>query len=130
MLAAATAFPIAAQAPSTDTHDSRVPGDAWVRVAPESVGYSSARLDSLRSWLQTLDTKAMLIAVGGLVIFEYGDLAHASKIASVGKSVLSMLYGPYIVSRRIDPRKTVVEIALRRPSHSYRSNGTRPSSTC
>ena len=82
------------------------------RTPPDSVGYSSARLDSLRSWLKTLDTKAMLIAVGGLVIFEYGDLAHASKIASVRKSVLPMLYGPYIVSRRIDPRKTVVEIGL------------------
>ena len=42
----------------------------------------------------------MLIAVHGQVIFEYGDLAHASKVASVRKSVLSMLYGPYILSGR------------------------------
>src|SRR5690242_14301276 len=76
---------------STDaeTDQTRVPGAAWTAVKPETVFYSSARLDSLRSWLKTLDTKAMLIVVHGQVIFEYGDVAHASKVASVRKSILS-----------------------------------------
>ena len=103
----------AAQGPAATEDDlTRVPGATWTAVKPESIGYSSPRLESLRSWLKTLDTKAMLIVVHGQVIFEYGDLAHASKVASVRKSVLSMLYGPYILSGRIDPRKTVVEMGL------------------
>jgi CubicO group peptidase (beta-lactamase class C family) len=109
----ATAFPSTAQVSTAAvTDDTRVPGEAWTSVKPELVGYSSPRLEILRSWLKTLDTKAMVIAVHGQVIFEHGDLAHASKIASVRKSVLSMLYGPYILSGRIDPRKTVVEMGL------------------
>ena len=99
----ATGRPITAQEPAATEDDySRVPGATWTTVKPETVGYSSARLESLRSWLKTLDTKAMLIAVHGQVIFEYGDVAHASKVASVRKSVLSMLYGPYLLSGRID----------------------------
>ena len=95
----------AAQAPAAAEDDTtRVPGATWTTVKPESAGYSSARLESLRSWLKTLDTKAMLIAVHGQVIFEYGDVTHASKIASVRKSILSMLYGPYFASGRMDPR--------------------------
>jgi len=92
--------------------DTRVPGATWTAVKPEAAGYSSARLESLRSWLKTLDTKAMLVVVHGHVIFEYGDVAHASKVASVRKSVLSMLYGPYVMNGRIDPRKTVKELGL------------------
>jgi CubicO group peptidase (beta-lactamase class C family) len=115
-LAAAAVLAIArpsAQPPATgENDDTRVPGATWTRVKPEAVRYSSARLESLRAWLKTLDTKAMLVAVHGQVIFEYGDLAHASKVASVRKSVLSMLYGPYVMSGRIDPRATVQQLGL------------------
>jgi CubicO group peptidase (beta-lactamase class C family) len=114
-LAAAAALAIthlSAQAPPGENDDTRVPGSAWTTVKPEAVRYSSARLESLRAWLKTLDTKAMLIVVHGQVIFEYGDVTHASKIASVRKSVLSMLYGPHIMGGRIDPRTTVKQLGL------------------
>jgi CubicO group peptidase (beta-lactamase class C family) len=102
-----------AQGPAASADDlTRVPLATWTSVKPESVGYSSARLESLRSWLKTLDTKAMLVVVHGQVIFEYGDVAHASKVASVRKSVLSMLYGNYVVKGVIDVRKTVKELGL------------------
>ena len=52
---------------------------------PESVGYSTPRLEALRAWLKTLDTKTMFVAVHGQEIFEYRNPAHASKIASVRK---------------------------------------------
>jgi CubicO group peptidase (beta-lactamase class C family) len=88
------------------------PGPTWAKVAPASVGYSSARLDALRAWLKTGDTKAMVIAVHGQVIFEYGDVAHASKIASVRKSILSMLYGAYLSRGVIDLTRTVTDLGL------------------
>jgi CubicO group peptidase (beta-lactamase class C family) len=103
LAAAALPPPVAAQ---------ELPGKAWTTVAPESVGYSRARLDALRAWLKTVDTKAMLVAVHGQAIFEYGDVAHASKIASVRKSILSVLYGSYIARGVVDLRKTVVELGL------------------
>jgi CubicO group peptidase (beta-lactamase class C family) len=54
----------------------------------------------------------MLVAVNGRVIFEYGDVAHASKIASVRKSILGMLYGRYAASGVVDLRRTVKDLGL------------------
>ena len=105
--------PAAAQPPpATQADYERVPGAAWVRATPETVGYSTPRLEALRAWLKTLDTKAMLVVVHGQVIFEYGDVMHASKIASVRKSILSILYGPYIARGVIDLDRKVGELGL------------------
>ena len=90
----------------------RVPGAEWERAKPESMGYSSARLEALRGWLKTQQTAAMMVVVHGKVIFEYGDLSLVSKVASVRKSVLSMLYGNYVVSGKVDLGKTVKELGL------------------
>jgi CubicO group peptidase (beta-lactamase class C family) len=90
----------------------RVPGSHWVRVKPESVGYHGARLEALRAWLRTQQTAAMLVTVHGNTIFEYGDLGLVSKVASVRKSVLAMLYGNYVVGGRIDTNKTVKDLGL------------------
>ena len=54
----------------------------------------------------------MMVVVHGKVIFEYGDLSLTSKVASVRKSVLSMLYGNYVVGGKIDTSKTVKELGL------------------
>jgi CubicO group peptidase (beta-lactamase class C family) len=81
---------------------STYPAADWERVAsPEAAGYSSVRLDLLRAWLKTHDTTAMMVVVGGRVLFEYGNVVETSKIASVRKSVLGMLFGKYIAK---DPR--------------------------
>jgi CubicO group peptidase (beta-lactamase class C family) len=66
----------------------------------------------VRGWLKTQATTAMLVAVHGNVIFEYGDLSLPSKVASVRKSVLAMLYGNYVVSGKIDTTKTVKDLGL------------------
>jgi len=50
--------------------------------------------------------------VQGRVIFSYGDLSHTSKIASVRKSILGMLYGNYVVNNKIDLGKTVKQLGL------------------
>jgi hypothetical protein len=62
------------------------------------VGYSTARLQALRGWLQSPDTTAMMVSVGGRSLFENGDLTHQSHLASVRKSVLAILYGKYVES--------------------------------
>jgi CubicO group peptidase (beta-lactamase class C family) len=89
------------------------PGTDWERVdRPESLGYSSPKLEALRSWLKTQRTTAMHVSVDGKVIFEYGDLARVSKVASVRKSILSMLYGKYVIDGTIDINKTVKQLGL------------------
>jgi CubicO group peptidase (beta-lactamase class C family) len=87
------------------------PGKDWEPIEkPESIGYSSARLQALRSWLQSLDTTAMMVAVGGRSLFEYGDLAHLSYLASVRKSVLAILYGKHVENGTIPLGKTLREL--------------------
>jgi CubicO group peptidase (beta-lactamase class C family) len=103
---------IGAQNAAPETDDTRVPGAAWTKVPPEKAGYYGPRLEAMRGWLKTGDTKAMVVAVHGQVIFEYGDVAHASKVASIRKSILSMLYGKYVVNGTVDVRKTVKELGL------------------
>jgi CubicO group peptidase (beta-lactamase class C family) len=105
--------PPAPPAPAAaETDDTRVPGAEWTRVRPESVGYASERLEALRAWLKTQQTKAMVVAIAGRVIFEYGDVAHASKVASIRKSILGMLYGKYVASGAINLGRTVQELGL------------------
>ena len=87
------------------------PGKEWERIEkPELVGYSSARLQALRGWVQSLDTTAMMVSVGGRVLFEYGDLTHQSYLASVRKSVLAILYGKYVENGTINLDKTLREL--------------------
>ncbi len=88
------------------------PGARWETVDPEALGYSRARLDSLRNWLGTMNTIGLQVSVGGRSIFEYGETGAAVKVASVRKSILALLYGKHIVGGRIDPGRTVRDIGL------------------
>ena len=75
-----------------DGHGYAVPGAEWKHVAPESEGFSSARLEALRTLLKTHQTDAMMIVSRGKVVFEYGDTQLVSKVASVRKSVLDLMF--------------------------------------
>jgi CubicO group peptidase (beta-lactamase class C family) len=92
--------------------DNVVPGAEWQQASPESVGYSSAMLEALLGWVKTQDTTSMMVVVQGRVIFSYGDVSHTSKVASVRKSVLGMLYGKYVFDNTIDIDKTVKQLGL------------------
>ena len=98
---------------SGETDKPVFPGADWERVAkPESIGYSSVKLEALRGWLKTQQTTALVVSVGGRILFEYGDPKYVSKVASVRKSILAMMYGKYVVSGTIDLGKTVKELGL------------------
>ena len=75
-----------------DGHEYVLPGVEWVHATPESEGFSSARLEALRAFLKTHQTDAMMVVSRGHVVFEYGDLSLVSKVASVRKSILDLLF--------------------------------------
>lgn len=94
------------------TNDS--PGSDWQPLPNrEEASFSSSRLHALTDLLKTEHTTAMLVAVHGKVLFQYGDVSHVSEIASMRKSVLSMLYGNYVESGKIDLQKTVTKLACK-----------------
>ncbi len=87
------------------------PGATWARIEkPESAGYSSARLQALRAWVQTLDTTGLMVSVAGRSLFEYGDVSRLSYLASVRKSLLAILYGKYVENGTIPLGKTLREL--------------------
>ena len=88
------------------------PGKEWQRVAPSEAGFSEARVAALRTWLETQRTTGLLVVVNGRVVLEYGDVARLSKVASVRKSVLAMLYGRYVENGTIDLERTVADVGL------------------
>lgn len=88
-------------------------GREWQRVAdPAALGYSRAGLDSALTLARGMKTSALLVAVGGRVLLEHGDLADTSYIASARKSVLSMLYGKYVENGTIRLDETLAEIGI------------------
>lgn len=101
-----------AASPAAEDSKLTFPGVDWDKVKPESEKYSSVRLEVLRAWLKTQKTTALKVSVKGRVIFEYGDLKRVSKVASVRKSVLAMLYGKYWAAGKIDLNKTVEQLGL------------------
>lgn len=89
------------------------PGKDWEPLPNrEEASFSSSRLHALTDLLKTEHTTAMLVTVHGKILFQYGDISYVSKIASMRKSVLCMLYGNYVQSGKIDLQKTVKEIGL------------------
>ena len=89
------------------------PATEWERIAtPESVGYSSSALASVRTKLSSMPSTGLMAVVGGRVLFEYGDVDTVSYLASVRKSVLSMLYGIYIERGVIDLERTLAQLGI------------------
>lgn len=111
MLATALALAGAVSLTPADAQAPVHPQKTWERIEnPESAGFSSKRLEVLRAWLQSGDTTAMMVSVGGRSLFEYGDLAHLSYIASARKSVLALLYGKHVENGTIALDKTLRDL--------------------
>jgi len=88
------------------------PGKEWARIDAPSAGTTAARLEALRAILGGGQTTGMMVVVGGRAVFEYGNTAEVSYIASCRKSVISMLYGKYVTNRTIPLTKTLRELGV------------------
>ncbi len=111
--ASAQSAPPAAPSPTAMSNGYVVPGTTWETVAPEAAGFSGPRLEALRAWLKTHQTTAAMVVYKGKVVFEFGDIARATNVASVRKSVLNLLLGAE--GEHLQPNinyRTVVELGL------------------
>lgn len=89
------------------------PGASWERAAdPASLGWSQAGLDSVRARLEALPTTGFMAVVGGRVLMEYGDVQAVSYLASVRKSILSMLFGNYVADGTVRLDRTLAEMGI------------------
>jgi CubicO group peptidase (beta-lactamase class C family) len=89
------------------------PGEHWDNVPdPAALGYCRDRLDLVTARAKELPTTGMMVIVGGRVLYQYGDVAVVSYLASVRKSVLAMLFGNYVAGGRIRLDKTLAELGI------------------
>lgn len=88
-------------------------GQPWQYCSPESAGYSTRKLEKLRKEIDSdFNTTSMVVAVGGKIIFTYGDIEEPVRIASCRKSLMSMLYGKYVGDGTIDLDATLQQLGI------------------
>ena len=113
LLVAALFLSLASPSVAQDGRGAVFPDDEWVRIDdPASAGYSARGLERARLYTEDQNTTAVMVVVGGRVLWEYGDVETVSYLASVRKSVLAMLYGNYVASGRLDLDKTLTEMEM------------------
>jgi CubicO group peptidase (beta-lactamase class C family) len=93
----------------------KVPGADWENATPKDAGFRAEGLEALETKLFALPTTAFMVVSGGKVIYSYGDVAQACYLASARKSVLSMLYGKYVLNGTINLDKTMAELGIDEP---------------
>ncbi len=89
--------------------ESVYPGPNWEYG---SNGLVPGTVRELDAFVRTLDTAGLMVVKNGRVIYEYGDVQRLSYLASARKSVLSMLYGPYVASGSIRLEATLKELGM------------------
>ncbi len=89
------------------------PGATWTRVpSGDQVGWSEAKLKEARAYAGTIDTAAVMIIVGGLVLDEWGETTKRLNIHSIRKSLLSALYGMHVRDGQIELSKTLADLGI------------------
>jgi CubicO group peptidase (beta-lactamase class C family) len=89
------------------------PGKTWDRYSsPEAAGFSSQGIQQALDYVRTLATTSLVVVHKGRILFDYGETSELSYLASVRKSVLSMLFGKYVASGQIRLNKTLAELNL------------------
>jgi len=85
------------------------PGVDWER---ENAGLSPEVARGVDAFVHTLDTTGLMVVKGGKVVYEYGNVTEPSYVASARKSVLSMLYGPYVANGTIRLNATLKDLGM------------------
>lgn len=89
------------------------PAASWDSITnPRALGWSPAGLDSVRADLSTLASTGFVAILGGRVLMSYGNLDTVTYLASVRKSVLSMLIGNYVRRGVIDLDKSLADLGM------------------
>ncbi|OQP59269.1 hypothetical protein A3860_38095 [Niastella vici] len=76
-------------------------------------GWNKDSLNSLKRFIiDSTHATGMVVVQSGKIIFDYGDLKETSYLASCRKSVLSMLYGPFVANKKIDLSATMEQLHI------------------
>lgn len=74
---------------------------------PESKGFSTEKLETLRDHLKKSGSSSMIIIIDGDIIFDWGETGKKHLIHSIRKALLNSLYGIAIERGQIDTTMTL-----------------------
>jgi CubicO group peptidase (beta-lactamase class C family) len=79
---------------------------------PETQGYSSAKLATLKPYLESIHSPAGMVVVHGHVIYTWGDVTEKMQIHSIRKSFLSALCGLAVSRGELDLSATLAGLGI------------------
>lgn len=90
------------------------PDSVWQNISSLSEnGWNKDSLNKLKAFIiDSTNATGMVIIQSGKILFDYGDTKETSYIASCRKSILSMLYGPFVENRKIDLSTTIEQLHI------------------
>jgi len=88
------------------------PAEEWAQVAPESLGFSSAKLEQAKSYFEKIGGDACLVVRSGQVIAAWGDVAKPIPNRSFRKSYLNSLLGIEFEKGRLPLDATLGELGI------------------
>ncbi len=91
----------------------RYPGEQWDKaVVPEDFGFSSEQLAQAKEYTSTLNTAAVVIVSGGVIVDEWGAVDTKFMTHSIRKSFLSAMFGKYVSDGTISLDHSLEEIGI------------------
>lgn len=88
------------------------PGAAWDEPPPASTGWVAEKLFAADEIARSIGTDAYLVVHRGAVVHKFGQVDKPMNLATVRKSVFSVLYGIEVDQNHIDLNKTLAELGI------------------
>ncbi|MCW1953497.1 MAG: beta-lactamase family protein [Flavobacteriia bacterium] len=79
---------------------------------PETLNFSSQKLDSLNVFLDKAGSSSLIILKNGKIIHEYGETDQKLTVHSIRKALINSLYGIYISNGIIDTTATLKQLNI------------------
>ena len=90
------------------------PDSSWQSASNASEnGWSTDSLNKLKSFIiDSTNATGVVVIQSGKILFDYGDTKETSYLASCRKSILSMLYGPFVKDGKINLSTTIEQLHI------------------
>src|SRR5215475_7679127 len=101
----------AAKSPSAARN--QCPEKHWTEVKrPEDRGWSSDGLAQAKAYADSLDTAAVVVVDGGVIVSQWGAVTTKFNVHSIRKSLVSGLYGIAVAKGQIDLSSTLQQLRI------------------
>ena len=101
-------------AKGTKGSDLNYPDTSWQSINNlTKEGWNADSLAKLKKFIiDSTNATGIVVIQSGRILFDYGDTKETSYLASCRKSILSMLYGPFVKNGKINLSTTIEQLHL------------------